>query len=224
MNLSAQEQALLNTDFGEDMEKSAAERVSACNEAYAYGFAKLAAEAADAKDEEDKEEERKEEKKEKMDEESEKAAAELGAFIERGFFDGLRKEGSDRHGDELYYIEPLILDKIAAAKGKATAAAAKRLMDHLRSAGSKVTDAAGKAKDSVVNYHKGMAQDARFGAAALKGAITGKTRVGALNKGERMEHLREGAKSLGKAGLKASPYAAVGAGGIYAATRKGDNE
>jgi hypothetical protein len=114
MTLSQQDRALLNHDFGEEMEKEAAARVAACQEAYAYGFEKLAADTADAKDEaeEDSKKDKKEDKKEKMDEESEKAAAELGAFIERGFFDGLRKIGAERHNDETYYITPFIQGKM----------------------------------------------------------------------------------------------------------------
>lgn len=112
MSLTEQQVAQLNAQYGEEYVKEAAARLEEVNDAYLYGFSKFAAEVADAKDKEDAEE--KEEKEErKMDEESEKKAAELGAFIERGFFDGLRKLGSDRYGDELHYLAPYVQQKIA---------------------------------------------------------------------------------------------------------------
>jgi len=116
MELTQQDKELLNTKFDEETEKIAAQRAGAIQEAYAYGLEKLAKDVADERDEEDKKEKEKghEKKEDKMDEESEKAAAELGAFIERGFFDGIRKLGSERHGDEGYYLEPFIMQKIAA--------------------------------------------------------------------------------------------------------------
>lgn len=124
IQLSEQDKALINADFGEEIEKVAAAHAADIQEAYAYGFAKLAAEVAEAKDEEDKKEkegskeDKDEDKKEKMDEESEKKAAELGAFIERGFFDGLRKLGAERHNNEAYYLEPFITAKVAEESGK----------------------------------------------------------------------------------------------------------
>lgn len=117
--LSAEDQQLVQTDLG-DFDKLAAQQLAIADEMYTVGFEKLATETADyldamfakvAEDEKDKEEE-------KMDEESEKKAAELGAFIERGYFDGLRKLGSERHGDELAYLMPFIEEKIAASGAK----------------------------------------------------------------------------------------------------------
>ena len=51
--LSAQDRDLINTNFGEEIEKIAATHAADIQDAYAYGFTKLAEEAADAKDEDD---------------------------------------------------------------------------------------------------------------------------------------------------------------------------
>jgi hypothetical protein len=118
MNLTQQDAQLLSTQFDEETEKLAEAKANSIQEAYLYGLEKIAKEVADERDEEDKKEESK--KEEKMDEESEKAAAELGAFIERGFFDGLRKLGSERHGDEGFYLEPFITSKLAAEVSEST--------------------------------------------------------------------------------------------------------
>jgi hypothetical protein len=130
--LSAQDQTLINTNFGEEIEKIASAYAAEIQDAYSYGFSKLAEEAANAKDEEDKKEDKEEDKKEKMDEESEKKAAELGAFIERGFFDGLRKLGSERHGDEMFYLEPFITEKVALSMGVQAATKAKRALQGMK--------------------------------------------------------------------------------------------
>ena len=115
--LSAEDKKLLNTDLGE-FDKVAAAEMSLAQEMYATGFEKLAAETADYLDAvfaKVAEEEEKEEKKEDEDEETKKTAEELGAFIERGFFDGLRKLGAERHGDESVYLLPYLQEKVAAA-------------------------------------------------------------------------------------------------------------
>jgi hypothetical protein len=127
-DLSQEEQQLLNTDFG-DLEKEAAARLQQVEEMYGYGHDKLASEIADGIDElvkvaEEEEKEEEDEDEGKMDDESEKSAAEFGAFIERGVFDGLSKLGSDRHNDPMYYFYPFMEEKIAAG---GAAAALKRV-------------------------------------------------------------------------------------------------
>lgn len=113
-DLSPEDQRLLQTDLGE-FDKVAAEQVALIDEMYTTGFNKLANETADWLDKLAEEEAEKEEE-DKMDEEGEKTAAALGAWTERGFFDGLRKLGSDRYGDELHYLYPFLEEKIAGAK------------------------------------------------------------------------------------------------------------
>jgi hypothetical protein len=210
--LTAQDKALIGTDFGEDIEKIAADRAAAITEAYNYGFLKVAADVAEAQDEEEKKEEKKEEKEEKeekMDEESEKAAAELGAFIERGFFDGLRKLGSECHGDEFHYLTPYVMNKIAEGKTKA-------IMEAIRGAATKAKGLAGKGVEKTKEYHKSMKDEAVSGTKHLVEAIRGKTTENPVN---RRALALLGAKELGKAGLRATPHAAVAGGGIYGISR-----
>lgn len=207
---------LLSTDFGEEIEKLAAEQVEACQEAYAYGCEKLAAEAAEEMDKEDKKEDDKEDKKEKMDGESEKAAAELGAFIERGFFDGLRKLGSERHGDEFHYIAPYVEQKIAAAGAETASKVVNAIKGYAKSTGKAVKD-----------YHQGAANSISKGAKELTYAARGKGEsmpgigagVGKMSTPMRKALAGEGAKNLGKGALKLSPYAAAAGLGGYGVSK-----
>ena len=111
MKLSREEQALLETQFPAEIEKQAAAEVNAAVDLYSMGFEKMAAQAADVFDAPVEEEV--ETEKIAFDEEMEKAAQERAAFIARGYIDGLIKEGSERHGDELHYLYPFIAEKLA---------------------------------------------------------------------------------------------------------------
>lgn len=197
MTITQEDRALLNTNFGEDIEKIAEQHASAISEAYQYGFSKIAKEMADEKDKEDKEE-KKEHKEEKMDEESEKAAAELGAFIERGFFDGLRKLGAERHGNEFHYIEPFIQNKIAGAKTDAAIQATKNFVGkfHPKHIAEDVVSAA---TGKNVAYGGGKGLKHHFVENVHSAPMTGKERA---------------LTGLRAAGL-ATPYAALGGGAIY---------
>jgi len=116
-DLSKADQQLLNTDLGE-FDKEASEKVALADEMYHHGFFKMAQEAADSMEATAAAELAASEKvasEEGMDDDSEKVAVDLGQFIERGFFDGLRKLGSERYDDELAYILPFLEEKIAAA-------------------------------------------------------------------------------------------------------------
>jgi hypothetical protein len=224
MNLTQEQADLLNTDFGEEIEKEASVRAQAISECYNYGLEKIAAEVADKMDEEEKEE-KKEEKEEhhekKMDEESEKAAAELGAFIERGFFDGLRKLGSERHGDEMHYLVPYLQEKVAKGKAKAAVGAFEHAMNKIRSVGHGAKELAGKAKEhaaagaqKVKEYHQTGAHQVSHGAKSMHGAFS-------APKGKKMEHFGRGAKEFGKGVAHFTPHAAVvGGGGAYALSGK----
>ena len=232
--LSAEDKKLLNTDLGE-FDKVAAAEMSLAQEMYLNGFEKLAAETADYLDtvfakvaEEEKEE--KEEKKEDEDEETKKTAEELGAFIERGFFDGLRKLGAERYGDETVYIYPYLEEKVAeGGKFKAVrelaAKAGKSITDlpgkvrglakhpsegwRNMSAGEAAKHYGKKAVEPAVGYGKDIARHARQ---ALTGEPIGKASgrpsglVSRLSAGERT---REGLKAVGKA---SAPVAVTGAG------------
>ena len=114
-SLSAEDQALLNTQFSPELEKEAAESVKLASELYTTGHDKLAAETADLLEKmaEEEEKEEKEEGKE-LNEDQKKEASVRGAFIAQGFIDGLKKLGSERYNDELAYLAPFIHEKIAA--------------------------------------------------------------------------------------------------------------
>ena len=202
-DLSPEDQSLLNTDLGEDLEKVAAEKVAAANEVYAYGCQQgeaIAAEldelykqAEEEEDEdEDEDEEEEEEEKSASEIEFEKTAAELGAFIERGIFDTLTKLGSEQHGDPLHYYYPYIEEKVAK-KGatKAVEGWVKKLW--------------GKTKD----YHKGAVED-------IKKGFQSSGKKGGGKKGPSgLDRVKSVAKGVGKL----SPYAAVPASAAVAAKK-----
>jgi len=222
-DLSPEDQRLVKTDFG-SLEKQAAAQLEQARVMYETGFHKLATEIADQLDAEAAASE-KQASEEYLDSESEKVAAELGAFIERGQFDGLRKLGSDRHGNEWHYLLPFVEEKVASAgAGAALKAFGKKLKDHAGSAadyGKKMKDHAGSAADKAVGYHKGMAANARQ-------AVTGKAvsrsgsemRKGLSDYAVSPLSAKERAMEGGKALAKASPYLAAGAGLAAAAKSK----
>lgn len=176
-DLTAEDQALLNTDLG-DFDKLAAEQVATANEMYEMGFGKLASETADALDEifaSEKVAAEKEDKEEdKKDEETEKKAADLGAFIERGYFDGLRKLGSERHGDEGAYLLPLLAEKVAAdAKAGFVRKALEGAKAHGGKAAGKTKELFGKAKE-LAEKHPKTAKGLGYGGTFLAGGYAGK--------------------------------------------------
>jgi hypothetical protein len=115
-DLSPEDQRLVQTDLGE-FDKVAAAQLETVNEMYEVGFSKLASETADHLDAlmVARAEHAKTASASRLDEESEKYASEYGAFIERGFFDGLVKLGQERHGNGWFYIYPFLEEKVAAA-------------------------------------------------------------------------------------------------------------
>lgn len=198
-DLNEEDQALVNKDFPAELEKWAAEEASKATELYTTGFDKLASEAANELDklaEEDKEKEEEDEEEseaaKKLDEGEKKEAAARGAFIARGYIDGLMKEGQERHEDPYHYLYPALSEK--------TGMDASKLKGALHSAGKRLSEAAAKAKAGVKSYHKGMAEHA------------GKAMNKALPKKER-------AMEAGKAALKASPHLALLGLGGYGAHR-----
>jgi len=243
--LTKEAQELINTDFGEEIEKIAAARVDACDSVYIYGFNKMASEVADAMDSFDKtaaedgekEEKEEEEDEEEMDEESEKQAAELGAFIERGFFDGLRKLGSDRHGDALHYLAPYLIEKtaemaahdaaekMAASLGEYAARARQAVSGAGRAVAERGRAAAGKAKawhGQRMQQGAGGVQKVRQaatgeapGKAGIVDRVLGRTPANvALTPSERRAIALQGLTDIGK-GYGA--YAGAGAAGLAGA-------
>jgi hypothetical protein len=221
-DLSPEDQRLLNTDLGA-FEKEASARLELANEMYEAGFSKLASETADALDEMFAKTAGEEaaDNSIKLDDESEKIAQELGAFIEKGYVDGLKKLGQERHGDESAYFMPFIEEKIAAEGAKALlsrfggkmksigAGAVEKakkgygaVSDKAKAGYGATAEAGKKGVKSVKDYHAGAASDLKEG---IKGKEYGKAAKG-------------GAKLVG-------PYAALlGAGGAaaYAAKKKKD--
>jgi hypothetical protein len=223
-DLSAADQKLVNTDFG-SLEKVANDQVAQAQEMYEIGFSKLASQIADQLDAEAEAAAVKVAEDLALDPESEKLAASLGAFIERGQYDGLRKLGSDRHGNEWHYLLPFVEEKVAAAGGMAAlknfgsklqsyaAQAGAKAKGYAGQAGAKAKEVGAKAKD----YHKGMADDAR-GAATGRNAFMDNVGVkGKMTAGQR-------ASSAGNAALKASPYALAAGAGLAAAKMKSNKE
>lgn len=214
-DLSPEDQRLLNTDLG-SFEKEASARLELVSEMYDVGFNKLAAETADHLDEYySKVAEEAVDDSIQMDSESEKVAQELGAFIEKGYIDGLRKLGQERHGDEMAYIMPFLEEKVAAKGAKAFlanfgkkfkgfGASAKKWGKGVKKDVAKKSD---KAVESVKKYHKGAVKDVKGGAKAF-------------GKGKKLEGAKGVAKGTGKL---VGPYAALlGAGGAGAYAAKKD--
>lgn len=184
-DLSPEDQALVKTDFGAELEKQAAAEVAEAQELYAMGFEKMAAADAEAMDKEKEEEEKEEANKpeKKLNEEQKKEASAKGAFIARGYIDGLMEKGASLHQDPLHYLYPAIAEVLVkegadagkvseflgnikkkvsegAAKAKESAsAAAAKAKEHAGAAASKVTEA--------VKTHPKSAIGAGIGAAGL---------------------------------------------------------
>lgn len=120
--LTDSQKAIVDMEIPAELEKEANEKVALAQDLYESGFAKLAAETADELDkvaEEEEKEEKEEKAEEKLDDGEKKEAAVRGAFIARGYIDGLKKLGSERHDDELHYLYPFLAEKIANATGQA---------------------------------------------------------------------------------------------------------
>lgn len=204
--LTEQQKALLATDFG-DFEKEAEARLETVQEMYAYGFNKLAKEiqggvdAAPKVNKERKEEtEDDEEQEKKLDDMGEKMAAEMGAFIERGVFDGLTKLGQEQHGDPLFYFYPFIEEKVAMAGAQA---ALQKLAK---------TGWLGGVKKKVMGDMGSIKQLGKETWREGKKAITGKGAKGGKLTEKGRSQAKERAMGAGKAlAGKAAPYAAGGA-------------
>ena len=188
--LSADDQKLLATDFG-DLEKVAAAELEEFNDLYTFGMEKAAA-AADEADEEDKEE-----KKKELDEEHKKEASARGIIIAQGMIEKLAALGEERHGDENHYFYPAISEKLAAAG--AEAGKVKAFLDAVKAKAS-------KAKEVAKEYHAG----------ANKGVAAG---VKGVNEHGAKLTAKERLKSFAIGAGKYAPHAAV-AGGAAMGTKK----
>jgi hypothetical protein len=215
-DLSPEDQKLVNTDLGA-FEKEAEARLTMCDEMYGVGFNKLATETADNLDAYYAKVAEAEATDEsiQMDSESEKVAQELGSFIEKGYVDGLRKLGQERHGDEMAYLMPFLEEKVAAKGAKAflhtLGKKFKRFGKDVGKKGKAFGKEVGKKSEkgvaAVKKYHSGAFGELKGG---IKDVKKGKT--------------SKGMKSVAKGGGKlVGPYAALAAGGggaAYAAKKK----
>ena len=113
--LTPEQKELLAMDIPEDIMKTASAELEMADELYKAGFEKFAAETAEEMDKVEKEEKEEEEKKpeKKLSEEEKKEASARGAFIARGYIDGLRKLGSEKHNDELHYLKPFLAEYLS---------------------------------------------------------------------------------------------------------------
>jgi len=194
-DLSPEDQALVNTDFGE-LDKIAEEKVAVATEMYSHGFNDLAEATADEFDKLASAEAEEEELE--KDAASDAASAELGALIERGYFDGLKKLGSERHGDSMHYIYPFVEEKVAALG--ATAATNK----YFEKVAANIFQ---KAWKGTKNWGKSLEKKIKAGSNAKSGKV-------------KRKHYTDAAKQVGKAGAYGVGGALAAKGGYDLATGK----
>lgn len=217
--LSKEDQELVNTDFGADLEKQAAEEIAEAVELYNMGFEKLAAEDVKAVEEEEKKKEEEEENDpvNKLTEGQKKEASAKGAFIAKGYLDGLMEKGASLHQDPYHYLYPA-LEEILVKEG-ADASKAKGIMEAVKGHYSKAKDAVKKAVKTVKDKSDAYHMEARVN----KDIATGKYKHKVNPADEHGSMILNTPKDRVIAGLKAAgmytPHAIVGAGGAYAAKK-----
>lgn len=250
-DLNQNDQMLVQTKFPASLEKEAAAEAGLVHELYSTGFSKLAAQtvsmiekAAEEGEEEGEEEEGEESEKkdegykEKMDEGEKKEAAARGAFIARGYIDGLMKQGAARTGDPYYYIYDLLAEKVAhhpemsQQEKMAAADILGKLKSGVGAARGMFSSGAAKAKAAVPqgakdkakavkeHYQKrmgGAKDDAMMAAGYAKGQ-SGNYRGMIIPKGERAKALGRAAKAVAP---EAAGVAALGGGTMYAMNNRG---
>lgn len=190
-DLTKEQLVLINTDFGEDLEKQASAHVDAeyekiaelsdvADSCYSYGaelaMQKIAEmEANYAEKEEGKEEGKegkKEKKEEKKEEEAEKTASAMGNFILEGYWNTMMEKGAEFYeGDKGIYLEELCkeagIDKEAA-----------NMMSYIKSMGkkslSKGKELASKGKSAYGNLSKKQKAVAAGTGAAGAGFLAGR--------------------------------------------------
>lgn len=175
--LSRRQRELLNTDFGHEMEKQAAEIVEmekTAEDCYTYGE-DLALEKIAEMEEEAAEEKKKEgEGKKESDEEEEKTAAAMGEIITDAYWNTLMEKGAEYYNDPDIYIEKLAKKKSLmqrAKKGyKATMKEGKSFKGNLKKAimGGKIKGVRGRAAKKLLgsNLARGGGVAAALGAGA----------------------------------------------------------
>ena len=145
--LSTEDQNLLGTEFPAELEKEAASEVAIFAEMYDTGFEKIAVQIADSMDAAAQAAAA----EVTLSKEAEERAQELAIPTERGTFDGLRKLGQERHGDEWFYIHPLVMEKEAGMKERAGKA-----WEAVSKAPGKAWEGVRAAPGKFTEYHKGI--------------------------------------------------------------------
>jgi hypothetical protein len=237
-DLSQNDQMLVQTEFPAQLEKEAAAEAQLVNELYSTGFSKLAsetiemiekgAEEAEAEgDSDDDDDDDKEDYKEKMDEGEKKEAAARGAFIARGYIDGLMKEGQAKANDPYHYVYDLLAEKVAhdPNMSEQEKIAAAEFLGHLKVGNVKLKMLGGAIRDAAQTMgNKAVAAGKDVGSKAMKRykdigrdaqiAATGsaKSRFGG-------KMVPQGKKTRAKAGLRAlgkmTPELAAAGGAGY---------
>jgi len=217
-DLSPEDQALVNTDFG-GLDKVAAEQVKVASEMYNAGT-EMAEATADQMDKLAAEKEEEAEEDEDMGESEKKASADYGNIIAEGFIDKLAELGEERYGNPAHYVMPYVEEKVAQVGAQAALekfagvkdsfmAGLSKAKGMASSAGGKAKGLAGKAGDKA----KGAGGAVRdFGKATVQDSkdMFGK----GLSASERLKKAKRPA--MVAAGL------AAGGAGAYYATKKND--
>jgi len=220
-DLTKDELLLLNTNFGEEIEKQAAAIVAEENEkvaelreiaegCLAYGEELAMQKIAEmeqahqekvAAEEESKDmkglDKKKEEEEDSEDSEEEKNASAMGNFILEGYWNTLMEKGAEYYGDENIYLEELCKE---AKMGQ--------VMDYIKSYGAKALKGSEKAMSK--------------GQKAVKGFFNPKANLAGVKGVKKIQAAKDAAKSSGKIrrGLGYAGAAGTAAGAGYAAGNK----
>lgn len=231
-DLTRDQLELLNTDFGEELEKQAeaivdeeAEKLAEVQDQaqalYDYGaelaMQKIAEMEQKYKEGEDKEEDEEEDEEEGEDKEEEKTASAMGKFILEGYWETMMEKGAEFYGDERIYLEELVKEGGLGEAAKATAEFFKKYY-------GKGIDAAKKGGSAVKSHFKGVYEGAREGGKGVK--AEGKKAWENYQKARKATTLPSAAKYTDKYKKnldkvkgnlkKMAPAAAYGAGGAAA--------
>lgn len=205
-DLTPEERALIDIDFGEEIEKQASAYVDELEESqsdysdlieYGEDLGIKIAESLEEKYEEGKDEGKTKEEKEK--EKMHKEASEAAYILCDQVVGTLQKLGEAHYGDSRIYLEEMAKQ---AGKKQVADSIMKKLMDHFKSVGSKAV---------------GGAKDVGLGAQAIGKGMTGPKSRRASQKALGAAAMKSGLRDMAPAaGYGALGAGALGAGGYYA--------
>jgi hypothetical protein len=201
-DLTREQLELLNTDFGDELEKQAeaivdeeyeklAELEGHAEDLYNYGaelaMQKIAEMEANYK-EGDKEKEKEGEDEDEEEEEEEKQASAMGNFILEGYWNTMMEKGAEYYNDQNIYLEELVkeagMDKVAAgamraALYKAMQGAKKSYRRAMPKVKEKASEYADKAKEALKGRYGAGTKGRRYLAMA---GVKNKTQRKALGR------------------------------------------